>query len=63
MDRILDAHPQFTEAVAGFAGRSDHEVVLLSGNHDGQLAWDGASVDVLTEPPRRVGGRLWPATS
>ena len=49
VDRILDAHPQFTEAVARFAGSKDRDVVLLSGNHDGQLAWDGASVDVLTE--------------
>ncbi len=47
VDMILDAHPQFTEAVARFASGSDHHVVVLSGNHDGQLAWDGASVAVL----------------
>ena len=47
--RILDAHPQFTEAVSQFAAASDHQVVVLSGNHDGQLAWDGRSVSVLRE--------------
>jgi lysylphosphatidylglycerol synthetase-like protein (DUF2156 family)/UDP-2,3-diacylglucosamine pyrophosphatase LpxH len=46
---ILDAHPQFTEAVARFAAGADHHVVVLSGNHDGQLAWDGPSVARLRE--------------
>ena len=44
---ILDAHPQFTEAVARFADGDHCHVVVLSGNHDGQLAWDGPSVAVL----------------
>jgi hypothetical protein len=47
--KILDAHPQFTEAVATFAAGKDHHVVVLSGNHDGQLAWDGAATAVLRE--------------
>ena len=47
--RILDVHPQFTEAVAAFAAQADHHVVVLSGNHDGQLAWDGAAVAALRE--------------
>ena len=47
VDRILDAHPQFTSAVKAFADGPDHGVVLIPGNHDGQLAWDGASVGVL----------------
>ena len=46
---ILDAHPQFTQAVATFAVAADHHVVVLSGNHDGQLAWDGRSVRELRE--------------
>ena len=45
--RILDAHPQFTRAVAAFAADKDHHVVVLSGNHDGQLAWDGTAVGAL----------------
>ena len=45
--RILDAHPQFTEAVARFAADEDHHVVVLSGNHDGQLAWDTEAIGVL----------------
>jgi lysylphosphatidylglycerol synthetase-like protein (DUF2156 family)/UDP-2,3-diacylglucosamine pyrophosphatase LpxH len=47
--RILDAHPQFTAAVAEFAAGDGHSVVVLSGNHDGQLAWDGDSVRVLEQ--------------
>jgi lysylphosphatidylglycerol synthetase-like protein (DUF2156 family)/UDP-2,3-diacylglucosamine pyrophosphatase LpxH len=45
--RILDVHPQFTAAVAAFAAEPDHHVVVLSGNHDGQLAWDGTAVTAL----------------
>ena len=45
--KILDAHPQFTAAVADFAARDGHHVVVLSGNHDGQLAWDSGSVGEL----------------
>jgi len=45
--RILDAHPQFTQAVCEFAAGDDHVVIVLSGNHDGQLAWDGDAVHVL----------------
>ncbi len=47
--RILDAHPQLTEAVVRFAGPKDQHVVVLSGNHDGQLAWDGDTAAVLRE--------------
>ena len=47
--KILDAHPQFAGAAARFAAEPDHHVVVLSGNHDGQLAWDGASIDVLRQ--------------
>jgi lysylphosphatidylglycerol synthetase-like protein (DUF2156 family)/UDP-2,3-diacylglucosamine pyrophosphatase LpxH len=46
---ILDAHPQFTDAVNRFAAGPGHRVVLITGNHDGQLAWDGESVAVLRE--------------
>jgi UDP-2,3-diacylglucosamine pyrophosphatase LpxH len=48
VDKILDAHPQFAGAVARFAAQADHHVVVLSGNHDGQLAWDGQAATVLT---------------
>ena len=46
---ILDAHPQFTDAVKRFAGDDSHRVVLITGNHDGQLAWDADSVAVLRD--------------
>ena len=47
--KILDAHPQLTESVVRFAGQQDRHVVVLSGNHDGQLAWDGDSASVLRD--------------
>jgi lysylphosphatidylglycerol synthetase-like protein (DUF2156 family)/UDP-2,3-diacylglucosamine pyrophosphatase LpxH len=47
--KILDSHPQFTDAVQRFAAHKDHRVVVIPGNHDGQLAWDSNSVAVLTE--------------
>ncbi|CAN5688576.1 hypothetical protein BH10ACT3_BH10ACT3_02030 [soil metagenome] len=40
IDEILDAHRRWTEAVAAFARGTDRHVVVLSGNHDGNLAWD-----------------------
>jgi lysylphosphatidylglycerol synthetase-like protein (DUF2156 family)/UDP-2,3-diacylglucosamine pyrophosphatase LpxH len=46
---ILDAHPQFTDAVKRFAAAENHRVVLIPGNHDGQLAWDADSVAVLRD--------------
>jgi lysylphosphatidylglycerol synthetase-like protein (DUF2156 family)/UDP-2,3-diacylglucosamine pyrophosphatase LpxH len=45
----LDSHPQFTDAVKRFAAGNDHHVVLIPGNHDGQLAWDAETVAVLAE--------------
>lgn len=47
--RILDSHPQFTDAVKHFATQADHGVVVLPGNHDGQLAWDAESIAVLRD--------------
>jgi lysylphosphatidylglycerol synthetase-like protein (DUF2156 family)/UDP-2,3-diacylglucosamine pyrophosphatase LpxH len=46
---ILDAHPQFTAAVRRFSAGRGHRVVVITGNHDGQLAWDRDSVAVLRE--------------
>jgi lysylphosphatidylglycerol synthetase-like protein (DUF2156 family)/UDP-2,3-diacylglucosamine pyrophosphatase LpxH len=46
---ILDAHPQFTDAVKRFAEDDSHRVVVITGNHDGQLAWDADSVAVLRD--------------
>ena len=46
---ILDAHPQFTDAVKHFAADKNHRVVLTPGNHDGQLGWDEKSVTLLRE--------------
>jgi lysylphosphatidylglycerol synthetase-like protein (DUF2156 family)/UDP-2,3-diacylglucosamine pyrophosphatase LpxH len=46
---ILDSHPQFTDAVKSFSASRDHRVVLVVGNHDGQLGWDAGSVAVLRQ--------------
>jgi lysylphosphatidylglycerol synthetase-like protein (DUF2156 family)/UDP-2,3-diacylglucosamine pyrophosphatase LpxH len=46
---ILDSHPQFAGAVKSFSAGRGHQVVVVVGNHDGQLAWDAASVAVLRE--------------
>jgi lysylphosphatidylglycerol synthetase-like protein (DUF2156 family)/UDP-2,3-diacylglucosamine pyrophosphatase LpxH len=47
VDRILDAHPQFTSAAKHFADQPDHRLVVIPGNHDGQLAWDEVAVGEL----------------
>ena len=52
LDRILDANADFTREVSAFAAREDHQVVVLPGNHDGQIAWDPAAVSVAK---RRLG--------
>jgi hypothetical protein len=49
VEKILNAHPEFAEAAAAFAAHEDRRLVVLSGNHDGQVAWDGDAVRVLTE--------------
>lgn len=46
---ILDAHHEWADAVRAFAAADGHEVVVLSGNHDGNIAWDPAVVAVLAE--------------
>lgn len=46
---ILDAHPDFVAAVSGFAAGDGHRVIVLPGNHDGQLAWDADAVGVVLE--------------
>ena len=47
--RILDAHPELTAAVAAFSAAEHRRVIVLSGNHDGRLAWDGEAVAVLRD--------------
>ena len=46
---ILDAHPVFTDAVRLFADGEGHEVIVLSGNHDGRIAWDGDIQQLLRD--------------
>ncbi len=48
IDAILDSHEQLTEAASRFAAQEGRRIVVLSGNHDGQLAWDGEAAAVLT---------------
>lgn len=44
---ILDAHHEWAETVEAFASDPDHTVVILSGNHDGNIAWDPHMAEVL----------------
>jgi len=49
VEAILDAHPQFAAALSSFTQAPDHQLIVLSGNHDGQLAWDGDAVATLRD--------------
>jgi lysylphosphatidylglycerol synthetase-like protein (DUF2156 family)/UDP-2,3-diacylglucosamine pyrophosphatase LpxH len=47
---VLDAHAEFAAAVKAFpAGGPDRRVVVLSGNHDGPIAWDPDVVAALRD--------------
>ena len=59
---ILDSHPQFTDAVKRFAEDQNHRVVLIPGNHDGQLGWDGEVGRRAPRTPRRDATWRSPAT-
>ena len=48
--RVLDAHAEFAAKVKAFpAGGTDRHVVVLSGNHDGPIAWDPDVVAALRD--------------
>jgi lysylphosphatidylglycerol synthetase-like protein (DUF2156 family)/UDP-2,3-diacylglucosamine pyrophosphatase LpxH len=55
LDQILDAHQAWTDALAAFAKGPARQVVVLPGNHDGQLAWDPELVDTVR---RRLGASV-----
>lgn len=38
-EKILAGHPQFFDALAGFARRPNHSIVYIMGNHDMGVAW------------------------
>ena len=44
IEEILDAHQAWTDAVKAFATGKGHNVVVLPGNHDGNIAWDPQGV-------------------
>jgi UDP-2,3-diacylglucosamine pyrophosphatase LpxH len=52
VEAALDAHPGLTGALRAFAGGPGRQVILIVGNHDAPIAWDGASAGVLS---RRLG--------
>jgi lysyl-tRNA synthetase class 2 len=47
VDRALDAHPALTAALRRFADRPDRTLIVVAGNHDAPIAWDGVSPGVL----------------
>jgi lysylphosphatidylglycerol synthetase-like protein (DUF2156 family)/UDP-2,3-diacylglucosamine pyrophosphatase LpxH len=54
--RVLDAHAEWAAAIKTFATRgSDRHVVVLSGNHDGPIAWDADVVAALRD---RLGAQI-----
>jgi UDP-2,3-diacylglucosamine pyrophosphatase LpxH len=52
VEAALDAHPGLTGALRAFGEESGRHVIVVVGNHDAQIAWDGTSASVLT---RRLG--------
>ncbi|MET7423426.1 phosphatidylglycerol lysyltransferase domain-containing protein [Dactylosporangium sp. NPDC005555] len=54
VEAALDAHPDLTAALLKFAGEPGRHVVVVVGNHDAAVAWDGVSADTFT---RRIGAR------
>ncbi len=46
---VLDAHPRFVQSLGAFGATADRTLVILPGNHDGRLAWDGDARAVLRE--------------
>ena len=49
IEEILDAHREWAAAVKAFASGKGHQVVVLPGNHDGNIAWDPHLVEVLRD--------------
>ena len=49
IEAILDAHHEWAATIKAFAAGDDHTVVVLSGNHDGNIAWDPHMTDVLAD--------------
>jgi lysylphosphatidylglycerol synthetase-like protein (DUF2156 family)/UDP-2,3-diacylglucosamine pyrophosphatase LpxH len=54
IDEILDAHQVWTDALQRFSEQPGHSVVVLSGNHDGNIAWDP---EVAMAMRRRLGAQ------
>ena len=50
----LDAHPALTTALAEFAAGPGRQVIVVVGDHDSPMAWDGVSARALA---RRLGAR------
>ncbi|TDC78684.1 DUF2156 domain-containing protein [Micromonospora sp. KC606] len=54
VDGALDAHPGLTAALRDFSRGQGRELVVVVGNHDSAIAWDGVSAAVVAD---RLGGR------
>jgi hypothetical protein len=52
VEAALDAHPGLTGALWAFAAQPGRQVIVVVGNHDAPIAWDGVSAGLLT---RRLG--------
>ncbi len=49
IEDILATHEEWARELAAFAAQPGHQLVVLAGNHDGQIAWDTHLVEVLRQ--------------
>ncbi|MEV4517595.1 phosphatidylglycerol lysyltransferase domain-containing protein [Dactylosporangium sp. NPDC049525] len=54
VEAALDAHPDLTGALRAFSAAPGRHVVVVVGNHDAPVAWDGVSAGTFEE---RIGAR------
>ena len=46
-DGVLRAHPRLRDALASYARDADHQLIVLPGAHDAELAWDATGRRVV----------------
>ncbi|MEV4134960.1 phosphatidylglycerol lysyltransferase domain-containing protein [Dactylosporangium sp. NPDC049742] len=54
VEAALDAHPRLTGALRAFAAAPGRQVIVVVGNHDAAIAWDGVSAKTFA---RQAGAR------
>ncbi len=49
VQKSLDAHPRFTKNLQDFSKASNHQVIMVVGNHDGKLGWSTAEQQTIIQ--------------